>query len=109
MAAQQAVPFALVPGDVPGVIDHSTRQGLAIYSQATRSLYEDPGDLYNVDSMGLQTFLALLRHRGTTCGWDLEVPQDLADPLANLVDLTVNQGRFTMEHIRQFCETYVNG
>ena len=44
-----------------------------------------------------------------TCGWDLEVPQDLANPLANLMDLTVNHGRFTMEHVRQFCVTYVNG
>ncbi len=109
MAAQaQQVPFALVPGDVAGVIDYSTRQGLAVYSAATRTLYQDPSDLYNVDSSGLQTFLALLRHRGTTSGWDFDIPTDLANPLADLKDLTVNHGQFTMEHIRNFCATYVN-
>lgn len=56
--------------------------------------------LFNVESAGLQTFLALLRHLGTTCGWDFEVPQDLADPLSNLLDMTTNHGRFTPVHLR---------
>jgi hypothetical protein len=73
--------FALVPGDYAGVIDYSTRQGLAIFSQATRSLFEDPADMFNVESAGLQTFLALLSLRGTTCGWDFDVPMDLNQPL----------------------------
>jgi len=113
--AQPAVPpaapapaFSLVPGDVQGVIDYSTRQGLAIYSQATRSLFEDTADLFNVESTGLQTFLALLRLRGTTCGWDFEVPVNLQQPLADLLDLTTNHGKFTLEHLRNFAATYVN-
>ena len=103
-----AVPFALVPGDVTGIIDYSDRRGLAIYSQATKSLYQDPADHFNVESAGLQTFLALLGHRGTTCGWDFEVPQDNADPLNNLLNLLDNHGRFTTEHLHAFCTTYVN-
>lgn len=108
VAAHGAAPFALVPGDVLGIIDYSTRQGLSIFSQATRSLYEDPADCFNVESAGLQTFLALIRHRGTTCGWDLEVPQDVADPLNNNLDITTNHGRFTLEHLRTYSETLVH-
>ena len=103
----QAPIFALVPGDIPGVIDYSSRQGLAIFSQATRSLYEDSADHFNVESAGLQTFLALLRHRGTTCGWDFDVPQDNADPLNNLLDMTTNHGRFTLQHLRAFSATFI--
>jgi hypothetical protein len=109
MAAQApAVPFALVPGDVPGVIDYSTRQGLAIFSQASRTLFEDPADLFNVESAGLQTFLALLRLRGTTCGWDFEIPQDVNLPLQDLLDMVTNHGRFTLAHLRAFSVTFVN-
>ena len=100
--------FALVPGAIQGVIDFSTRQGLAIYSAATRPLYEDPADSFNVESPGLQTFLALLRLRAITSGWDLEVPQDVTDPHNNLLDMTTNHGRLSLEHLRDFCVTFVN-
>ena len=103
--AAAAIQFASVPGDVDGVIDYSTRQGLAIYHQATKSLYLDPADMYNVESSGLQTFLALLRHRGTTCGWDFDIPQDNDNPLNDLMDLTTFHGRFPMEHVRAFAAT----
>ena len=107
-AAQAPANFSLVPGDVNGIIDYSTRQGLAIYSQATRSLFEDPADLFNVESAGLQTFLALLRLRGTTCGWDFDVPIDLQQPLQDLLDLSTNHGMFTLEHLRNFATTFIN-
>ena len=107
-AAQVPPPFALVPGDVAGVIDYSTRQGLAIYSHATRSLFEDPADLFNLESAGLQTFLALLRLRGTTSGWDFEIPTDLNAPLQDLKDLTTSHGQFTLQHIKDFSATFVN-
>jgi hypothetical protein len=103
-----AINFALVPGDVPGVIDYSTQQGLAIFSQASRSLYEDPADMFNVESAGLQTFLALLSLRGTTCGWDFEVPMDLNQPLQDLKDMITFHGQFHLEHIKDFAQTFVN-
>jgi hypothetical protein len=105
--AQAAPVFALVPGDVPGVIDYSSRQGLAIFSQASRSLYEDPADLFNVESAGLQTFLALLSLRGITTGWDMDIPLDLTQPLNDLTDLITNHGIFPLEHLRDFAATYV--
>ena len=107
-APAAAVTFSLVPGDGTGIIDYSDRRGLAIYSQATKSLYQDPADHFNVDSAGLHTFLALLGHRGTTCGWDLDVPQDLTQPLQNLMNLLDNHGRFTVDHLHAFSSSYIN-
>jgi hypothetical protein len=100
--------FALVPGDFPGVIDYSTRQGLAIYNESVKSLYQDSADLFNVESAGLQTFLSLLTLRGTISGWDFEVPQDNADPHNNLLNLLTNHGRFSLDHLREFAQTFVN-
>jgi hypothetical protein len=104
---QQPINFTLVPGDFAGVIDYSTRQGLAIFSQATRSLFEDPADMFNVESAGLQTFLALLSLRGTTCGWDFDVPMDLNQPLQDLKDMITYHGQFHLEHIKDFARTFV--
>ena len=100
--------FALVPGAGPDIIDYSTKAGIALFGQATRSLYQDPADLFNVDSAGLQTFLALLQHRGTTCGWDFDVPEDTDAPLENLKNLLTNHGQFTMEHLRTFSGNFVH-
>ena len=105
---QQAIDFALTPASIADVIDYSTRQGLAIYSAAVRPLYEDPADFFNVESSGLQTFLALLHFRGTTSAWDFEIPQDLDDPENNLLDMITNHGRFTLEHLRAFSATFIN-
>ena len=89
---QPAAPFALVPGAGQNIIDYSTKAGISLFGQATRSLYEDSGDLYNVDSAGLQTFLALLQHRGNTCGWDFGIPQDNTQPQANMLNLLTHHG-----------------
>jgi len=100
--------FALVPGDIPGVIDFSSRQGISVHAQATTSLYNDSADLFNVESSGLQTFLALLNNRAITSGWDFDVPQDNNDPLNNLLNLVTNHGRFSLDHLRTFNATFVN-
>ena len=103
-AAPPAVQFALVPGDSQDVIDYSTKAGISLFGQATRSLYEDSGDLFNVDSAGLQTFLALLQHRGNTCGWNFNIPQDNNQPTVNLRNLLTHHGQFTMEHLTTYAQ-----
>jgi len=108
-AVPAAVPFALVPGDTAGVLDYTTRQGLEIFKSATYSLYQDPADNFNMEAAGLQTFLALLRHRGTNCGWDFDVPQDIADMHNDLLDLLTNHGRFTIGHLRAFAALFITG
>ena len=101
--------FLLTPADTPDVLDYSSKQGIEVYKAATRSLYSDPADNFNVEAAGLQTFLALLQHRGTTSGWDFDIPQDINDPLNKLLNLLTNHGRFTKDHLMAFAQTYVNG
>ena len=100
--------FQLVPGSGANILDYNTKEGIALYSAFTRSLYQDPADLFNLDAAGLQTFLALLQHRGNTSGWDFEVPQDLTNLMGDLLNLLSHHGRFTHDHLEQFSSTFIN-
>ena len=104
---QPAVPFQLVPGSGAAIIDYNTKEGISLYNSFTRSLYEDPADLFNVEAAGLQTFLALLQHRGNTSGWDFDIPQDNANIHANLMSLLSNHGRFTMDHLDTYSQAFI--
>lgn len=99
--------FQLVPGAGSALLDYTTKEGISLYNSFTRSLYEDPADLYNVEAAGLQTFLALLQHRGNTSGWDFEVPQNLTNPLGDLLNLLTHHGRFDMDYLEQFSATFI--
>ena len=84
--------FQLVPESGANIIDYNTKEGISLYSAFTRSLYQDPADLFNLDAAGLQTFLALLQHCGNTSGWDFEVPQDLNNLMGDLLNLLSHHG-----------------
>ena len=99
-----AIQFSLVPAMTIGVLDYTTRQGLSVYHGAS----SDPSDLFNVDSSGLQTFMSLFNQRAIQYTWDMEIPQDVTDPHNNLLDFIPNHGRFTIEHIRNWCTSFVN-
>jgi hypothetical protein len=91
--------FALVPSAIAGIIDYSTRQGLNTYRVNTRLLYNNPEDAYDLESIGLQTFLGLLSHCAKSADWDFEVPVDLSDPMVGLLDFLDNHGQFTLDHL----------
>ena len=64
MAAQQ--PFALHPADaIPGVIDLTTREGIKLYQNATRSFYSDPADCFNCEAPGRHGFLKEVEGRAS--------------------------------------------
>jgi hypothetical protein len=100
--------FALVPSAMTGIIDYSTRQGLDTYRANTRSLYNNPEDAYDLESVGLQTFLGLLAHRAKSADWDFDVPVDLGDPIVGLLDFLDNHGQFTLEHLVDFSKMYLD-
>ena len=83
MAAQP--PFALHPADaIPGVIDLTTREGIKLYQNATRSFYSDPSDCFNCEAPGLHGFLKEVEGRASRFGWRdaiLEIPNDINNPL----------------------------
>ena len=50
--------FALHPADaIQGMIDLTTREGVKLYQNATRSFYTDPADFFNCEAPGLHGFL----------------------------------------------------
>ena len=100
--------FLLVPGSGVDVIDYTTREGISLFNAGSRTLFEDPADLFNVEAPGLQTFLSVLQHRANTSGWDLDVPQDLDRPHDDLLNLITHHGMFEHEHLFNFANSYVN-
>ena len=111
MAANQAnANFALVPADAAGVVfDYTTREGLEIFKTATRSLYNADEDRFDVDAKGLQTFLALLVLRAVITSWSFTVPGDINDANSPRKNLLSQHGEIEMDHLRNYCETFVNG
>ena len=91
MAAQ--LPFALHPAEaIPGVIDLTTREGIKLYQDATRSFNSDPTDCFNCEAPGLHGFLKEVEGRASRFGWRdaiLEIPND------------INNQRKTYSHIME--------
>jgi hypothetical protein len=106
--AQQQPPvmFALTPARVTNmVLDYNTNIAIKIYKGAVQPLSPE----FDVDSEGLNVFLAALFSKAREYGWDsiLEVPRDLQAPMIDLVNVLTNYGEFTLEHLRAFASTYV--
>ena len=56
------IPFARSPAEaVPGVIDMTSKEGIKLYGQACKSLYEDPDIYFDCDAEGLFSFLKRLQ------------------------------------------------
>ena len=110
MAQANQPAFALVPADAAGVVfDYTTREGLEIYKTATRPLYSGDEDRYSVEASGLQTFLGLLVIRSIITSWSLTVPDDINDPNAPSKHLIHQHGEISLDHIRTYAATFVNG
>ena len=111
MAAQP--PFALHPADaIPGVIDLTTREGIKLYQNATRSFYSDPADCFNCEAPRLHGFLKEVEGRASRFGWRdaiLEIPNDITNPLGGTKNLLTHYGELTLEYLRLWEITYLHG
>ena len=111
MAAQP--PFALHPADaIPGVIDLTTREGIKLYQNATRSFYSDPSDCFNCEAPGLHGFLKEVEGRASRFGWRdaiLEIPNDINNPLGGTKNLLTHYGELSLEHLHTWESTYIHG
>ena len=111
MAAQP--PFALHPAEaIPGVIDLTTREGIKLYQDATRSFYSDPTDYFNCEAPGLHGFLKEVEGRASRFGWRdaiLEIPNDINNPLGGTKNLLTHYGELSLEHLHAWENTYLHG
>ena len=57
--------FGRTPGSVntQQVIDYTTREGMALYKEATKSLYRDSEKHFDLSSLALHSFIGKLGHR----------------------------------------------
>ena len=110
MAAQP--PFALHPADaIPGVIDLTTREGIKLYQNATRSSYSDPADCFNCEVPGLHGFLKEVEGRASRFGWQdaiLEIPNDINNPLGGTKNLLTHYRELSLEHLHAWESTYLH-
>ena len=104
--------FSLTPArSVRGIIDYTRSAGRKIYERATSKLEED---LFDCNSEDLYSFLKALKDRSREFGWDehgigvLSIPDDPVNPqeFKSLIDY---HGEISMETIRAFEATYING
>ena len=104
-----AVTFALVPGDVTGVIDYAR---IAVAWQSTAR----PPSL-STKTLLITSMLSLLACRPSLLSLvtveppvvgTLKLPRTMRIPSTTCLNLLDNHGRFTTEHLHPFCTTYVN-
>ena len=103
-------PFALNPAAATqnDILDFGVKLHKAHYSSAIRSLFTDKEEKFDVTEARLQEFLTLLKERTDSFNLSIvEMPLDLANPFANLVNFITNHGRFTHEQVRAFATTYI--
>ena len=111
MAAQPL--FTLHPADaIPWVIDLTTREGIKLYQNATRSFYSDPADCFNCEAPGLHGFLKEVEGRASRFGWCvaiLEIPNDITNPFRGTKNLLTHYGELSLDHLRAWETTYLHG
>ena len=104
--------FALHPADaIQEVINLTTREGIKLYQNATRSFYSDPEDFFNCEAPGLHGFLNEVEGRASRFGWRdaiVEIPNDIANPLRGTRNLLTQYGEPSLEHLRDWETTYIN-
>jgi len=77
-------------------IDYSSKTGSSLYDRATKSLFVNPKDVYDLKSEGLMNFLDSINRRGRECGWDLFSINNTAGDVKNLL---TEYGDLTIENV----------
>ena len=106
-------PFALHPADaIQGIIDLTTREGVKLDQNATRSFYTDPADYFNCEAPGLHGFLKEVEGRASRFGWRnaiIEIPNDIAKPLGGTRNVLTHCGELLLHHLCAWETTYIHG
>jgi len=93
-AAGGAIQLAMTPARASrDPIDYTTKTGSSLYNRATKSLFTDSKDAFDLKSDGLMNFLDAINRRGRECGWEIFTINNTAGDAKNLLteygDLTI--------------------
>lgn len=94
--------FSTSPGttNVDSLLDYSTKYGLALYEQATKSLYESEEDKFNLDNARVMEFTTAVSKRAKSMGWNSQ-NQGIITYVVNgsYIDIIDDYGRIDMADI----------
>lgn len=112
MAAAPPPVFSLTPGTaINGVLNWGTKEAREMYNNAIKPLGEE---LYDCKPEGFYQFMQALDTRAANYGWSddvqgvLWIPEDPAQPMANLRYIVEEYGTLSMEAIEAHEETYID-
>ena len=98
-------PFALHPADaIQRIIDLTTREGVKLYQNATRSFYTDPADYFNCEASGLHGFFKEVEGQASRFGWRdaiLDISNDIANPFGGTRNLLTHYGELSLDHLHE--------
>lgn len=108
---QQAGTFALTPaaGTQSNVLDYvNNKMHRSHYQAAIKSLYRDSDARFDLSEKNLQNFLSRLEVRAKEFNFcTLDVPINNNFPLGQTDNLIRHHGKFTLEHISTFANTFL--
>ena len=103
----EGITFSLTPAcHTQGIIDYGTSEGIKIYSTATAKLSDE---LYDCDTMGLRSFLNLVRDRAVNHGWDktvLLIPDDILTPDGESKYFMDSYSEISLQHLQGHVAVY---
>ena len=105
-----AATFTVAPSKKnQGVLDYTSKQDCRLYEQASAGLMSE--DKFDSTEDHLQDFLAMLKTRAVSYGWEeqiMMIPTDPADPMGKRLSLLDNHGNLTLAQIQSYEESYIN-
>lgn len=104
------VPFALNPAQATGsdLLDFAKKLHKSHYLAATKSLYADTTERFDLSEVKLHDFLSTLKRRAENCSFStVEVPNDINHVAGPSKSIVTNHGELTLKHVKDFCETFI--
>jgi len=77
-------------------IDYTTKTGSSLYKRATKTLFMDSKDAYDLKPDGLINFLDAINRRGRECGWEIFTMNNTAGQAKSLL---TEYGDLTLQNV----------
>ena len=103
--------FAVTPAaHATGFLDFDKKGDTILFKEATKSLYQDPTERYDLSPQNTQAFLNKVYDRGQHCNISvLLVPVDNNNPNGAKSNYCRHHATFDLEHLKTYARTFVGG